>query len=181
MDRYGFNPDKYESMYKVYAEKNVKKFNADLGYYTLSTSIVDIPEYGLKLSNETTLQLVKETLKRLLNIKISRATSYAQVQSLKIKLVENPLKDTMDDENNWINITEDTIDQLSFDIYDAYVKENDTSAKKLREDIEKLYTEEQERKKAEKAEKAAKAAKAKQEKKEKKERENKQKDKNENE
>jgi len=143
-DRVAFDVDLYESLYKNYAEMNIPNFDAKLGYYTLSSSVVDMPEYGLVLSDSTTLLLVKETLKRMLNINIVRNGAYAKIKTLRIKLVSDPLVDTYTNKDNWIDInTIDDIDSLSFKIYSAYKNADYTKMKKLRVDIQKSYDEEQ--------------------------------------
>lgn len=158
-DRYGFNPDKF-SMYKSFLSLRLKNFNSELGYYGIKDSALDIPEFGIKLSNENITELVKETLKKLISINIKRKGSFAKVSSLKIKLVFDPLKDTFSSKDNWIEIKSiEDIDNLSFEIEDFYTKVNIDEAKKLRENIENSLKEEQKKEKESIKEKKDKKAK----------------------
>lgn len=135
-DRYAFNPD-YFSMFKSFLSLRLKNFVSELGYYKIKGSALEIPEYGVKLSNENVLDLVKEILTKFININIKRKGSFAKVSKLKIKLVFDPLVDTFNSEDNWIEIsTLEDINNLSMDITDFYELVDIDEAKKLRKDIE---------------------------------------------
>lgn len=152
-DRYSLNPDKF-SIYKSFLKLRLNNFNSELGYYGIKNTVLDIPEFGFKLSDENVIELVKETLKRMLLINIKRKGAFANVSSLKIKLVYDPLVDTMSSKDNWIEIkTQEDIDNLSFEVEDFYTEVNTENAKKLRADIEKAFKEEQLKSKKEKKEK----------------------------
>lgn len=130
--RYTFNPDKF-NIFKDFLSKKMPNFKSELGYYQLISSSVNIGEYGVLLSNENILFLVKEALKRLLGINIMRKGSYAKVNSLKIKLVENPIEDTLNDEYGWIKLsTEKEINELDFnsEIFYELVDENEEKLKR---------------------------------------------------
>jgi hypothetical protein len=137
-DKYAFNPDDYNIL-KFYLSKSLPNFNSDLGYYSLKTAQSDAPEYGVKLTNEQIVYLIKETLKRILNIKILRATAYAKVDSLKVELVT----DLFNSKNNqWFEIkSEEDIDNLQFEVEEYYVLSDESEAKKLREEAENLLKE----------------------------------------
>jgi hypothetical protein len=151
-DRVSFNSDLYESLYKPYAEMNIPNFQAQLGFFTLTSSVVDMSEYGLKLSNENVVFLTKETLKKLLGIAILRNNSFARTHSLKVKLVYNPLVDTFKNEEGWITIkTIEDINNLDFNVEDFYSIVEESKAKKLRQNIEEAYQQEQQKKKDKKA------------------------------
>jgi len=146
-DRVCFNPNEYEDYYKKFAEVNISDYNGDIGYYTMKTSIVDIPEYGLLLSDKTVKVLIKEIFKRILKLNIVRTKAYAELYELNIKLVENPLIDTFNNKNNWISInSEDDIEQLinNIQFFKMYEKEDDTKAKEIRQKIEDEYNKKQE-------------------------------------
>jgi len=146
-DRYAFNPDKF-SMYKSFLKLRLNNFNSELGYYGIKNSVLDIPEFGIKLSSENVLDLVKETLKKLVAINIKRKGSFAKVSSLKMKLVFDPIKDTLSSKDGWIELNSfEDIDNLSFEIEDFYTEIDMVSAKKLREDIENSLKEEQKKEK----------------------------------
>jgi hypothetical protein len=112
-------------------------FNGELGYFQLKNSSIEIPEYGVMLSEENVVFLVKEALKRLLGVNIVRKGAYANVTSLKIKLVNDPLTDTLYNDNNWIQIAnQQDIDNLNFEVHKYYELVNIEDAKKFREDFE---------------------------------------------
>jgi hypothetical protein len=135
-DRYCFNPDKFP-IYKQFLQSKLPNFNSELGYYKLVGSSFDISEFGFKLTNENVLFLVKQTLKKLLGLSINRKGGFAKASSIKIKLVENPLNDTFNNEENWIEIkTESDIDNLDFVVEDFYSLTDTEFAKQQRIDVE---------------------------------------------
>lgn len=164
-DRYAFNPDYFE-IFKEFLQKRVPNFNSELGYYQLTNSGIQIPEYGFLFSNENIVFLVKEALKRLVNINIKRNKSYAKVETLKIKLVSDPIVDTYNNPNNWITIgSYADIDALNFDAQFYYDLVNLDDAKAFREDFEEKikvakqkHKEAREAKAKEKGEKSGKKA-----------------------
>ena len=92
-----------------------------------------VGEYGVKFDNEFVVSLLKELLKRLLHIKITRATAYAKTSKLEINL--NPLSD-----GEWIELTEEMIDELSFDnLYEFYTEVSEEDANATRQEIAKNY------------------------------------------
>ena len=137
----------------------MKNFNSELGYYQLNGSAIDIPEYGIKLSNENVLDLVKDTLKKLLAINIKRKGSFAKVSSLKIKLVENPIEEFLTGDDNWIDLKSfEDIDKLDFVADDFYGYVDLAEALKRREAIEEALRAEKAKDKAEKLDKDSKKA-----------------------
>jgi hypothetical protein len=154
-NRYQFNPD-YFNIYKELLKRKLANFNSDLGYYQLKNTSIQIPEYGYLFSNENVLSLTKESLKRLLLINITRKGAYARISSLKIKLVTDPLIDTPNNENGWIDIkTEEDINNLNFDTYMYYEVIDTEKARELREDFSKKIDEAKKQKEADKKQKAA--------------------------
>lgn len=130
-DRYAFNPDDYDTL-KMFLSKNLPNFNAELGYYTLKTSTIDSPEYGIKLTEEQVVFLIKETLRRMIDINILRATSYARISALRIRFVENALNP-----GDWIEIkSEKDIDDLDFGLFEYYVQKDESEARAQRDIIE---------------------------------------------
>ena len=132
-DRYSFSSDDYEIL-KVFLNKTLPNFNNELGYYKLKTSCIDVSEYGIKLTNEQTVFLIKELLKRILSIKLLKATGYAKVDSLTIDLVYDAI-DNSKNETIEIKSFKD-IDSLDFEVEDFYILTDESEAKKQRIDIE---------------------------------------------
>jgi hypothetical protein len=138
-DRYSFNSDDYEIL-KTFLIHTLPNFDGELGYYTLKTSVIDVAEYGLKLTNEQIVFLIKETLKRMLQIRIDRATAYAKIKSLTVELVMDPLDSK---KNIWVDInSNEDIDNLNFDVEESYVLADESNAKEQRAIIEKALKEE---------------------------------------
>jgi hypothetical protein len=146
-------------MYKAFLNMRMKNFNSELGYYQLNGSAIDIPEQGIKLSNENVLDLVKITLKKMLAINIKRRGSFAKVSALKIKLIENPVEELLSGNDNWIELKSfEDIDKLDFVVEDFYGFVELAEAMKRREAIEEAYKAEKLKDKAEKLDKDSKKA-----------------------
>lgn len=89
-DRCAFNADDYELL-EQFLEKNIPNFKGQLGYHKLKTASVEEAEYGVSLSEENVLFLVKEILKRIASLRINRGGAYAELTHLKVELVIDPL------------------------------------------------------------------------------------------
>ena len=162
-DRYSFNPDYYE-IYKGFLKTHLPMFDSELGYYQLATSVIEIPEYGIKLNNETIVELVKGALSRILQINIMRANGFAKTSKLEYKLVYDVIEDNFNSEDGWVTVNSmKDIESLNFEVQDFYVQEDTQKAIEKREFIEAKLAEAKQRKAEEKKLKAeqAKAAKAK--------------------
>lgn len=136
LDRYSFNPDKFE-LVKMFLSKRLPNFDSELGFYQIKNSCLEIPEKGFLLSNENVVFLIKETLKRILFLNIKRNSSFANTSSLRIKLVENPLVHTHSSKDNWIELNSvQDIENLSFDVESFYDLVDLEKAENLRKEIE---------------------------------------------
>ena len=105
------------------------------GWWQSTTALLSryVGEYGVKFDNEFVASLLKELLKRLLHINITRSTAYAKTAKLEINL--NPLSD-----GEWIELTEEMIDELSFDnMYEFYTEVSEEDANATRQEITKNY------------------------------------------
>ncbi len=104
------------------AAQILKSFYGDLAnpkadYFTASAKSLtgNLAEYGLLLNDELVDHLVKKQLEMILNMTISRSKAFAKTSSLKIKIVNDPLVDTLDSEDGWIEIKSvDDINKLTF-------------------------------------------------------------------
>lgn len=82
-----------------------------------------ICENGVLLSNDFTVYLIKEILKRLLRINITRSTAYAKIKELNIRLTDDIL---MDKDEGWITIKSDEdIDNLDFSVFEYFLETTD--------------------------------------------------------
>ena len=139
-DRLSMFPDWLENgmfdncMTKHYGDKAQYK----TGHFTHQAQYLTktICENGVLLSNDFTVYLIKETLKRLLRINIMRSTAYAKIKELRIRLVEDIL---MDDKEGWITLKSDEdIDNLDFSVFEFYEKSTDEDYEE-RERLAKEY------------------------------------------
>jgi hypothetical protein len=133
-DRLAFNPDNFE-LYKKIMQSKFPSFDGELNFYQINGSVVQIPEYGIKLSNDNVNFLVKEYFKRLLSFNIKKSSSYAMIESVEYKLVSDPLKDTMEDNNGWVNLNHESLNDLKIEMHDFYSIVDRESAKELRKEF----------------------------------------------
>lgn len=129
------------------------------GYFSssITTLTKHLGEQGLLFNEDFVIFLVKEQVKRLLNININRAESYAVTKSLKLKFIENGYNPF--NEDGWIEVNlenyERVIDEAfankgMFSFYEE-ISESDVSM--TRTEIDKLYAEKEESKKSKKTKK----------------------------
>lgn len=157
-DRLALNADAFGE-FEQFMKLRMPSFKSKPAYYIMNGSIVDIPEYGIRFSNDDVISMVKEFLYNALNMNISKGTAYAATSSLEFKLVYDNIEDTFSSNDGWIAATSDSIKDLSFDMEDFYIEHDMEKSKAKREQLEaarKLYAKENSDKKAEK--KAAKAS-----------------------
>jgi hypothetical protein len=138
-DRYSFDPDLF-NVYKKFMQSRMPSFDAELGYHQIKSSIIEIPEYGFKLSNENVNDLVRSLFKRMINMSIKRKDAYAQTSELQYKLVYDVIEDTIDSEDGWISIkSESDINSISIDVEDFYVPADAEKAIQQREALNNEY------------------------------------------
>ena len=139
-----------DCMKKHYGDKAQYK----AGHFTHQAQYLTktICENGVLLSNDFTVYLIKETLKRLLRIYITRSTAYAKLKSLKIRLTDDIL---MNEDEGWITIKSDEdIDNLDFSIFEYFVESTNEDFEE-RNRLEKEYESVKEDKKKKKEEEKA--------------------------
>lgn len=135
--RMGFDPDTYEDLYEKFAKINIKGFEANLGFYNYSSSVIPLPEVGIKLSDESVLNLIKETLKNIMKINIKRAGAYATTEKLRVKLVRDPLVDRYNNDEGWIDINNiGDIEKINFKPHSFYEQIDESESEKTRREIE---------------------------------------------
>jgi len=138
-DRYAFNPDMF-NIYKQFMSLKFPTFDSELGYYQIKSSDIDIPEHGLMLSNENVVLLVKETLKKLFGLNITRKGSFANVTELQYKLVQDPLTDTFHNDEGWVTISSvNDINTINFEVEQFYTLIDKNVATEKRRMIEEDY------------------------------------------
>lgn len=130
-DRYAFNPDFY-GMYGKLLEASIPGFKSELGYYTITNSVQKLPEYGVKLSNEDLVLLVKQFFTKLLSTSIKRKGSFASVTDVQIKLVSNVINGGFKNEEGWIDLNLEGVNDLKFETQDFYSETDFSEAKELK-------------------------------------------------
>lgn len=134
-DRLAFDTDKFE-IFKKFMSMRIEDFNSEIGYYQIANSVNNIPELGIKFSNNNVVFFVKAFFNRLLKMDIRRNNAFAKVSNLEYKLVFDPLEDTFDDENGWVTLgSESAIDEIDFVTHDFYIEHDFEKAEKFRFDI----------------------------------------------
>lgn len=138
-DRFSFNPDMF-NIYKLFLKTKMPSFDSELGYYQIKNSIIGIPEYGFKMTNDNIQFLVRGLFERILKLNIKRKGAYAETSMLEYKIVYDTIEDTMSNEDGWVSISnENDIDSIVFETEDFYVMEDTVKAKEMRELIEADY------------------------------------------
>jgi uncharacterized membrane-anchored protein len=127
----------------------------------MEDSIVEIPEYGFKLSNVDMSNLVRSLFERMVTMSIRRKDAYAQTTELQYKLVYDVIEDTMDSEDGWITIkSESDINSIAIDVEDFYVPADAEKAIQQREALNSEYERLKEKVREEKKEKKEKSKKS---------------------
>lgn len=154
-DRYGFNPDLFDT-YKQFLKSKLPSFNSELGYYNMKGSSVELSEFGFMLSDEDIQNLVKLFFKKLLAMNIRRKNAYARTESLEYKLVYDAIEDKFEDENGWVSIkgVED-ISNIDFSTEQFYVQEDTKLAEEKNAYIQADYEKRKQSKKDKDADKKA--------------------------
>jgi hypothetical protein len=154
-DRYGFNPDLFDT-YKKFLKSKLPSFNSELGYYGMKDSSVELSEYGFKLSDEDIQILVRLFFKKLLSMNIKRKSAYARVENLEYKFVYDPIEDRFENENGWTSISSmEDINNISFSPEQFYIEEDAKQAEAKNAAIQADYEKRKQNKKANDAEKKA--------------------------
>lgn len=119
-------------------------------YYQIKGSAYQIPEFGILLTDEQVKFLLKTLFEKMESISIGKSqVGYAMEDSLKFKVVQNPLKDKMWDKDNW-NTTLD-LDTLTFD--NPYEKVDADAAVALHQEVQALADKKKEDKSSKKKDK----------------------------
>lgn len=158
-DRLALNPDTFNEYKKILSTR--MKVDGELGYYQIKNSFVEIPELGLKLSNDNILELTKMFFKRLASLNIRKSGAYANVIGIDYKIIYDPLVDLLEDGNGWTKLTLEGIDALNFETENFYNLVDYNEAKKFRETMENEMKAVKAKTKLEKEEKDAEKASAK--------------------
>lgn len=138
LDRYSFNPD-YFNVFKDFFQDHFGNSNITLGYHKLKTSVVDLNEHSILLGDENVKIILKQLFNKILKLNITRRDAYASIESLEVRLVEDPLVQTVSNPDGWLKIeSESDVDSLlgTFNIHQFYepVDENIEKVKRAETD-----------------------------------------------
>lgn len=123
-------------------------------------------EYGIMLGDEIVNRLVKHILTNILKLDIRRNTAWTKCESLEIKIVDDLIKDTFEnEEEGWIKIySENDINELQIICDSLFTEVTDDDLKRMK-DIDEEYKKAEEERIEAKKEAREEAARIKEEKK----------------
>jgi hypothetical protein len=131
-DRNAFNADDFD-LFSFFLKTRIKDFNSKLGWYGMTNSVNQIPEYGFKFSNDNILSLVKHLFQSILELNIKRKGASAETFEFEYKLVYIPTEDTKYSEDGWVSVKSiNDINSINFQSEDFYIEKDETTAKELR-------------------------------------------------
>lgn len=137
--RLAVNPDLYD-IYSKYLSNHLGEIPMP-AYYHKST-YDEFPEYGILLSDEQVIKLVNEIIKRLAFINIDKRTAYTHTEAITIKIVNEPLYDTMNSPDGWITIKSNTdrfdLSKVNFTPSTCYVKVDEKLAIQQIKEVEEI-------------------------------------------
>lgn len=139
-----------------------------IGYFTSSAKYLTntFAEYGIMLGDEIVNRLVKHILTNILKLDIRRNTAWTKCESLEIKIVDDLIKDTFEnEEEGWIKIySENDINELQIICDSLFTEATDEDLKRMK-DIDEEYKKAEEERIEAKREAREEAARIKEEKK----------------
>jgi len=160
-DRFNFNSDHFD-LYKEFMNLHMD-FDNELDYYQMASSAYQIPELGFKFTDDQINFMVKLFLRELFQLNIQRRDAYAEVYSVEMKTISDPLRDRVSDNEGWVSINADSIDSLNLTTHPCYVVSNDEEALLRREKIKETQQEQKAISEAEEKEKKEEAKKKREE------------------
>lgn len=154
--RLAINPD-YAELYRKLLGNKLGSEVPEPKYYHASTHD-EFPEFGILLTDAQVRKLVNDIITKLAHIQINKRSAYAMVSELKVKLVNDPIYDTFDDEEGWITIkspdTRFSLNNLIIEPKTRFVEVNVETARKTIETVEtelkKMKEEKKEKKESKK-------------------------------
>lgn len=127
-DDLAFPPESYETSFLPIFKKQYPNFNSKMGYYRFKDQINPLSKLGVVLDNDTISDIIKYFFKKLMTLNIRKKSSYLENYEVSIKLVTDPLKSNFSDEEGWMVLNSDLLDNLSIDVYDYYEQVDEKDA-----------------------------------------------------
>lgn len=119
-DDLAFTPELYESKFLPIFQKQYPNFNAKMGYYRFKSQVNALSRLGVVLDNDTINDIVKYFFRSLMGLKIFKKSAFLENYEVSIKFVEDPLKSSFSDENSWVVLDEETLENLRFETHEYY-------------------------------------------------------------
>lgn len=151
-DRLAINPDKFES-FKKYMTYKLPTFDSKLGYYMINNSVIQLPEFGFMFNNDNVVSMVKGFFERLLKMDIKRKRAFARTKEIEYKLVYDVLEDTVYNEDNWVKLTKDNLNDIDFEMQTFYSLVDKETAESVNSSISESKNTKSEKVKKDKADK----------------------------
>lgn len=145
-DREAFSAEKFDLFREKFTE-TYPEFKSEIKYFLTNGSKIKIPELGFILPNDIMLDMLKFYFKNLLFTRITRNKSFFEVNDVQIKLVRDPFVDTYSNEDGWMDLDLDTINNLDFDVEDFYTEFNSEEAEMILGNIKDFTKDKKENKK----------------------------------
>lgn len=117
-DRMALSSDWFDE-YKKIISKRIN-FDSEINPYMIKGSVFHIPERGFLLSDETVVDMSKNCLRKLMGLRIQRNNAYAEVVKLSYKFVYDPIEDRLGDEDGWVELTKESLNELTFEPNNFY-------------------------------------------------------------
>lgn len=151
-DRIALHPDYFDGIYKPNFEKYSNYVLNSPAYYIPKKSISPLAEYGFVFTKEQIVDMTREFFKRLLRLNIYKSSNgWANVFKVKIKYVEDVLKDNFYSKEGWVDLTsENDIDFIPEEFYECVNFEESIKIKKEYEESIKNHDELKKEKKKDK-------------------------------
>lgn len=140
-----------ERIYLDALKRNLPTFDGNFDYYYIDNTYCqdEWAERGILLNTESVNYLVKDILKRIMNVNVIRRNAYFKFKSLKIAVI-------MDggDTEQWIDITPSNVDTFNFEYFCKYsiadenkIAANKALVKQIEEEVKLARQEEKKRNK----------------------------------
>ena len=109
-----FVADKYEEFIKPKLDSLFPTEVPAPNFHSLIKSPFNVPEYSIMLTNDNMNFLVRETLKNLLNMCVTRSNAYAEIDSVRVRL------EGFGEKGEWVDINMSNVESFSFDMAEFY-------------------------------------------------------------
>lgn len=120
-----------EEIYLDLLRKKMYNFDGDLGYYYIKKGSYqdEWAERGILFNNDTVDDLVKHTLRCILDLAIGRASAFLKTTKLEV---------SVDKGKTYFEIIEDDLDNMYFNVIPKYLEADEEKIRKNKEKLEEI-------------------------------------------